>query len=85
MQENHHLRDHMFEIIDTQMKENDPPETKVTYNRLLKEGFDEFVTKQMIGQCLAIEIFGALKYGDAYDNDRYIKNLNALPNEPFDE
>jgi hypothetical protein len=33
---------------------------------------------------LVVEIFDALKYGKPYNNERYVKNLKALPKEPFD-
>jgi len=41
-------------------------------------------TRQMIGQCISVEIFEALKYKKPYNSERYIKNLKALPKEPFD-
>ena len=40
--------------------------------------------RQMIGQCLAVELFDVLKHGKPYNNERYVKNLIALPKEPFD-
>ena len=84
METNENLREQIFEIIRNQLKKNDPPETKITYDRLLKKGFDDFQTRQMIGQCLAIELFDLFKFGKPYNNERYIKNLKALPKEPFD-
>lgn len=84
METNEKLRKQIFEIIKNQLKENNPPETKATYDRLQKQGFDEFQTKQMIGQCLAIELFNVIKFSKPYNNERYIKNLKALPKEPFD-
>lgn len=40
--------------------------------------------RQMIGQCLAIELFDVMKFRKPYNNERYIKNLLALPKEPLD-
>lgn len=85
MESNEIIRNQIFEIIKNQLRDNNPPETKITYDRLRNEGFDDFQTKQMIGQCLAVEIFNALKYNKPYDNERYIKNLKGLPKKPFDE
>jgi hypothetical protein len=83
METNDNLRDKIFEIIEIQIRDNKPPETKMTLDRLRKQGFDEFQTRQMIGQCLAVELFNALKFQVPYDNERYIRNLKALPKEPF--
>lgn len=84
METNNELREQILEIIKNQIKENDPPETKTTYDRLRKQGFDDFQTMQMIEQCLAIELFNVLKFGKPYNNERYIKNLLALPKEPLE-
>lgn len=35
MKPNEKLRDELFQIIENQLDTNDPPETKITYNRLL--------------------------------------------------
>jgi hypothetical protein len=84
METNEILREQIFEIINNQIRDNTPPETKVTFDRLLKQGFDDFQTRQLIGQCLAVELFDVMKFGKPYNKERYIKNLLALPKEPFD-
>ncbi|AUS06604.1 hypothetical protein [Pseudotamlana carrageenivorans] len=84
METNEKLREQIFDIIKNQLKDNTPPETKETFDRLIKEGFDDFQSRQMIGQCLAVEIFEVMKYGKPYNNKRYVKNLLALPKEPFE-
>jgi hypothetical protein len=84
MEPNDKIREQIYEIIKNQLRDNDPPETNTTFNRLQKQGFDDFQIRQMIGQCLAVELFDALKHGKPYNNERYIKNLIALPKKPFD-
>jgi len=84
METNEKIREQIFEIIKNQLKDNDPPETKATYDRLRKQGFDDFQTRQMIGQCIAVELFEIFKFNKPYNNERYIKNLIELPIEPFD-
>jgi hypothetical protein len=84
MESNEKIREQIFDIIENQLKDNDPPETKTTYDRLKKEGISDFETRQMIGQCVAVELFGIIKFGKAFDNERYTKNLSKLPQEPFD-
>ena len=84
METNEILREQIFEIIKNQMKNNEPPETNKTFKRLVKEGYSKFQTKQLIGQCVAVELFNILKHKKSFDEKRYIKNLNNLPKEPFD-
>lgn len=84
METNEILKNQIFEIIKNQLRDNNPPETKITYDKLIKNGFDDFNIRQMIGQCLAIELFDVIKNGKQYNNKRYIKNLLALPKEPFE-
>jgi len=82
MKVNKVLQQQYFEIVENQIKINDPPETKINFERLKKEGFSDFEIKQLIGQCIALETFLIIKYNKEYDNERYIRNLNNLPKEP---
>lgn len=83
MEINEELRDQIFEIIDNQIKEDNPPETKATFDRLTQAGYSEFVTKQLIGQCVAFELFHMLNDQEPFNNERYIGHLNNLPKEPL--
>ena len=38
MKTNPHLKAAILEVVDNQIRDNDPPETKKTFNRLMKEG-----------------------------------------------
>ena len=79
------LRDQIFEVINNQIKSNDPPETKLTYDRLIALGYSDFQTKQLIGQCIAVEMFTVIKEQQPFNEARYVKNLAQLPKEPFDD
>jgi hypothetical protein len=76
------LRDQIFGIIENQIEANDPPETSETLARLRKEGYDEFTAKQLIGQCVTVELFDVMQNGNAFDEERYTQNLKNLPKEP---
>jgi hypothetical protein len=84
MKLNEILRAQIFEIIRNQIKDNDPPETKITYNRLKTLGYSDFETNQLIGQCVAVELFQVMKFKEPFDEMRYITNLKNLPKEPFE-
>jgi len=85
METNEKLNEQIFEIINNQLRDNDPPETKETIERLREQGFDDLQARQLIGQCLAVELFNVMKFGEPYNHKRYIKNLLALPKEPFEK
>lgn len=78
------LREQIFELIGNQMKLNDPPETKLTYDRLKRTGFSEFIAKQLIGQCLEVELEHIIEEGEEFDRNRFVKNLKNLPIEPYE-
>lgn len=84
METNEILREQIFKIVRNQIKDNNPPETKLTYKRLIDLGYNEFETKQLIGQCVAVELFKILKHREPFNETRYIKNLKQLPKEPFE-
>lgn len=84
MESNEIAREQIFEIVTNQINGNNPPETKLTYHRLIESGYNDDESKAMIGQCLAVELFNMMKHHKPYNKERYIKNLLALPQEPFD-
>lgn len=81
MESNENLRKAIFDTIDNQIRENNPPETRTTFERLKKEGYDDFSAKNMIAHCLSLEFFDVIKNKLAFNNERYVKNLNGLPKE----
>jgi hypothetical protein len=85
MKTNEILREQIFQIITNQLRANNPPETKQTYERLKKLGYDDYHVRQLIGQCLAVEKYRVMKYKKPYNNERYITNLKNLPEEPMDK
>ena len=85
MKSNKIAREQIFEIISNQMKANDPPETKLTFERLKALGYSDMDAKKLIGQCIAVETFHILKHKEPFDLSRYTSNLNKLPEEPFDD
>jgi hypothetical protein len=84
METNLKLRNEIFKIIENQIEANDPPETLKTFKKLKDQGLNDFEVKQLIGQCVAVEIYNVMKFKKPFDKERYIKNLNNLPKEPFE-
>lgn len=84
MEANLVAQEQILQIVDNQLKSNEPPETRQTYDRLLQSGITDKNARIYIGQCVAIEIYNVLKYQQAFNQKRFIGNLNKLPEEPFD-
>jgi len=78
------LRAALFEAIDKQIHENTPPETRITYNRLIASGESHQDTYRLIGSVVTSEVFAVLNRGREYNEDTYIKALRALPTLPWD-
>ncbi len=70
------------EIITNQLKENDPPELKKNMDRLVNIGWSKDQAHKLVAQCVILELFQVFKESEEFNRDRYIRNLNALPNEP---
>ena len=73
----------IYEIILNQIHDYDPPETKVTYDRLLASGKSKKEVMDLIGTVLSVEIFEILKNKKTFNKNRFIKNLSNLPKLPF--
>ena len=69
----------LLEVVDNQIRDNEPPETKETLERLMKEGYSEIDAKKLIANVVCYELFGMLKRKEVYNADRYIKALKLLP------
>jgi hypothetical protein len=78
------LKESILEVVNDQLKSGDPPETKLTFNRLIGEGISEEDAKIYIGQAVAVEIFNVMKHGETFNLVRYCNNLLRLPNEILD-
>ena len=74
----------ILEVVDNQLRDNTPPETKQTYQRLLKEGFNDQEARELIGVVVSSEIFEVLKEKQPYNQERFIAALHKLPKKPWE-
>ena len=84
MQPNKILKTEILQVVENQIRDNNPPETRQTYDRLLALGISESDAKIYIGQCITMEIFNIMKHQQPFDEKRFVKNLLKLPEEPFE-
>ncbi len=75
----------IFDIIENQLRENNPPITKETYDRLRSDGQTHEEAMKLIGCALSVELFEIMKNGELFNEQRYISNLEGLPELPWEE
>jgi hypothetical protein len=83
--EDQRLRAAILEVINNQIKDNDPPETKQALDRLQLDGLSRKEALKLIGCVVASEVFTVLKENRPYDNEKYISALKALPKLPWEK
>jgi hypothetical protein len=82
MEQNQRLKAAIIEVVETQLKSNDPPEIQQTLHRLIAEGYSTQAAKELIGNVVVAEVFEVLKEGEPFDLSRYVEALNNLPEFP---
>ena len=78
-------REAIFEVIENQIRDNDPPITAETYNRLKSEGHSHEETMKFIGCALSVELFEIMTNHQPFNEQRYSDNLKSLPELPWEE
>lgn len=83
MEENAELKAAYLEVVENQLRDNDPPETRETFKRLCNEGFTERNAKILIASVIAYETFELMKSETTFNHERFVRNLNMLPDQSF--
>ena len=78
-------REVIFQVIENQIRENDPPITKETYDRLRTDGYTHDEVMKLIGCALSVELFEIMKNREPFNAQRYATNLMGLPELPWEE
>lgn len=78
------LKKSILEVVDNQLKVNDPPCTKDTYDKLLDAGYSKSEAKDKIGAVVLTEIYDTLKEGQAFDEERYQSSLEDMLKQSID-
>jgi len=79
------LRETILEVVENQLRDRDPPETRATYERLLGQGYTEEEAMRLIGCVVTSEIFHIMQEDRRFSLSRYVAMLDALPRLPWDE
>jgi len=79
---NPRLKASFLQVVDNQLDSNDPPEARQTFERLIAQGVSQADAKVYIAQAVCVEVFSVLKNKTPFNQARYVKNLQRLPEEP---
>src|SRR4051812_29781149 len=74
----------ILEVLDNQLRDDNPPETRQTLERLLKRGIDRTEARRLIACVIAAELFAVMKTGRGFDRERFVTRLHTLPAMPWD-
>lgn len=65
------LKKQILEIVDNQLRENNPPCTKWAYRQLLEADYTEKEAKEKLGAVVLEEIYDVLKNKEPFDEERF--------------
>lgn len=72
------------EIVAAQVRENAPPQVRLTAERLMASGYTAEEALALLGCALSREMFEVLGSEQCFDEARYIASLERLPALPWD-
>lgn len=72
------LKKLMLEVVENQLRENNPPVTGQAYQKLLDAGYSAREAKEKIGAVVLTEIYDVLKEKQSYDGKRYSLALEEM-------
>lgn len=78
------VNDAVFEVLENQMRDGTPPETKLTYDRLLSEGHSHDEVMPMLATVLLCEMNDMVRDQKTFNEARFVAALNKLPELPAD-
>ena len=76
---NRKLKAAVFEVVDNQLRDLNPPETKQTYDRLLSLGYSRSQSRKLIAIVVAAEVFHVMTRKELFHHSRFVAALNRLP------
>ena len=82
---NPRLRQALLEVVENQLRDGNPPETRTTLARLMGAGHSRAEAVELLAAVVAAEVFDVLKAGRPYDRDRYVAALAGLPRLPGEQ
>jgi len=75
----------IMRVIKNQIRQNKPPETRETFERLLSGGHSKGEAYRLLGCVLTAEIYDMMGQRRVFDESLYVERLQALPKLPWEE
>ena len=72
------VRDAMLDTVLNQINTNDPPEARLTYDRLIDAGASNSQALQLMSAALKVEMNHMLTESTPFDNERYSAALQKI-------
>jgi hypothetical protein len=69
----------VLEVVDNQLRDNSPPETRQTLDRLVAEGHSTEYARRLIAFVVLVEMNDMLRERHEFDLARYVAALRRLP------
>ncbi len=79
------VREAVFEVLENQMRDGTPPETRQTFDRLIAEGHSRDETMDLLASVLLFEMDQMVRAGEVFNQTRFAAALNGLPDLPPDK
>jgi hypothetical protein len=78
------IREAMLEAVTNQLRDNEPPETRLAFDRLIELGISEEEVMKYLACAVSSEIYEVMKHKRPFDRERYVALLNRLPTLPWE-
>ena len=79
----YHARQALIEVVENQLRDDDPPETRQALERLTAAGHSRAKAIDMIAAALLAEMNSMLAAGKVFDRARFKRRLDRLYEEPI--
>ena len=77
-QTNPRLKKLLLEVVENQLRNNDPPITRITFDRLISDGYTKAEAKERIAAAVIGQIYDMLRDGKSFNLEEYESELNSI-------
>lgn len=78
------LKKRILEVVDNQLRDNNPPIVREAYDRLIAEGYSVREAKEKIGAVVLEEMYDVMNENQPYDEKRYTGALKNMMQQSID-